>query len=220
MATCGTIGQAAGMAAAIALKKNCTPRQVYQQYVPLLQEMLMDDDCYLPFHVRATALLDSGATVTADDGDVSKLLNGHEREYGDADDGSDNAFDAAIGTTVNVTLGAPTKKSILRIVFDSDINRKTYGDGVSDYLKAYPAYTHIAKDLPEMIPPKTITKKFTVKCRIDGKWYVFVEKTNNYQRLCKLELPDGVTDVQVSFDETWGHDSIRLYSLDIYERRL
>lgn len=220
MATCGTLGQAAGMAAAIALKKNCTPRGVYQNYIPLLQQMLMDDDCYLPFNIRSVGLRESGAVVTATDGDIAKLLNGHEREYADSDETLDHAFEASIGVAVNVLLQKPTEKGILRIVFDSDINRKTYGENVSDYLKAYPAYTHIAKDMPEMIPPKTITRKFTVRCCINGEWTTYREEVNNYQRLYKLELPEGVTGVEVIFHETWGYDKVRLYSLDVYEQRI
>lgn len=220
MATCGTLGQAAGMAATIALKKYCTPRGVYENYIPLLKQMLMDDDCYLPFNVRSVELQKSGAVVTATDGDIAKLLNGYEREYADSDETLDHAFEAPIGVAVKCLLQKPTEKGILRIIFDSDINRKTYGDGVSDYLKAYPAYTHIAKDMPEMITPKTITRKFTVKCCTNGEWITYREEVNNYQRLYKLELPVGVTGVEVIFHETWGYDKVRLYSLDIYEQRI
>jgi hypothetical protein len=52
MATCATLGQAVGTAAAIAVRDDLSPRGVYENRIKELQQMLMDDDCYLPWHKR------------------------------------------------------------------------------------------------------------------------------------------------------------------------
>ena len=45
MATCATVGQAAGTAAALAGTRSETPRGLYQNHLKELQQQLMDDDC-------------------------------------------------------------------------------------------------------------------------------------------------------------------------------
>nr|WP_321268640.1 FAD-dependent oxidoreductase [uncultured Sulfurimonas sp.] len=52
MATCATLGQAVGTAAAIAVRDSLTPREVYQKRIGELKQTLMDDDCYLPWNGR------------------------------------------------------------------------------------------------------------------------------------------------------------------------
>ena len=47
MATCAVTGQAAGTAAALAVKKSLTPREVLS-YITELQQELLRDDCYIP----------------------------------------------------------------------------------------------------------------------------------------------------------------------------
>ena len=47
-ATLSTAGQAAGTAAALALKYNVTPREVGQRYIGDLQQQLLKDDQYIP----------------------------------------------------------------------------------------------------------------------------------------------------------------------------
>ena len=47
MGTCAIGGQAVGTAAALAIKYNCTPREV-GQHINELQQLLLKDDCYIP----------------------------------------------------------------------------------------------------------------------------------------------------------------------------
>ena len=52
MVTCATLGQAAGTAAALAVRWGEGPDGVYRHHLRELQQALMDDDCYLPFRPR------------------------------------------------------------------------------------------------------------------------------------------------------------------------
>ena len=47
MITCGVQGQAVGTAAALCKKYQVVPRQLYQNYIAELQQMLLKDGCYL-----------------------------------------------------------------------------------------------------------------------------------------------------------------------------
>ena len=47
MATCALLGQAVGTASTIAIKNDVTPREISEKYICELQQMLMDDDCWL-----------------------------------------------------------------------------------------------------------------------------------------------------------------------------
>ena len=63
MATCSTMGQAVGTAAAIATREKETPRGIYQRHLSELQETLMEDDAWLPFSRRPVSALTREATL-------------------------------------------------------------------------------------------------------------------------------------------------------------
>lgn len=47
MGTCAVGGQAAGTAAAMAVQKNCNPKEFGEKYVEDLRQELLKDDCYI-----------------------------------------------------------------------------------------------------------------------------------------------------------------------------
>ena len=52
MATCALLGEAVGKAAAVAVKYNLTPHGVYLEKISELQQLLMDEDCFIPSKTR------------------------------------------------------------------------------------------------------------------------------------------------------------------------
>lgn len=48
MATCAIMGQAVGAAATLCVKHDCTPKEVGKTSIHQLQQMLLEQDCYLP----------------------------------------------------------------------------------------------------------------------------------------------------------------------------
>ena len=46
-ATCAVIGQAVGTAAYLCVKYKCTPREVYENHIKELQQLLLKQDCYV-----------------------------------------------------------------------------------------------------------------------------------------------------------------------------
>ena len=87
MGTCAIGGQAVGTAAAMAIQKGCTPREVGERYIRQLQQTLLKNDCYIP-GIRNTDPHDLArtATVTAssetDAGLASNVINGISRSEG------------------------------------------------------------------------------------------------------------------------------------------
>ncbi|NJK93428.1 MAG: FAD-dependent oxidoreductase [Blastochloris sp.] len=86
MGTCALLGQAAGTAAALALGRGLSPRQVAAHRVEL-QNRLMDQDQWLPGLRRVLPDLTERAQVSGDKvlGDLAALRDGRERRLPDGD---------------------------------------------------------------------------------------------------------------------------------------
>ena len=90
MATCATLGQAVGTAAALLVKYGIDPAQLRRERIAELQATLEDDDCMLPFRWRKVSPLTAEATC-ADD--MAVLRNGIDRTYAKKDKrGADRLF--------------------------------------------------------------------------------------------------------------------------------
>ena len=109
MSTCAVLGQAIGTAVAQAIAEGC---HVADVDIKRLQETLMDDDCYIPWHERVIPALTKTAACTAD-----VVRNGRER-------GEENLWIGHEGDTVEYTFDGDTAISEIRLVFDNDMNRK------------------------------------------------------------------------------------------------
>ena len=217
MATCAVIGQAAGTAAAIAVKYGLSPRGVYLERLNELQQTLLKDDCFLPFVDREISPLTASAALTASShtGDLELLRNGIDRVnhiYG----GTEQSASIPVGGYVQYAFDKPEELSELRMVFDSDLDRRTLpGDGVE---RSHSMRANTKPDSPTMIMPKTLVKSFRVDISTDGENFepFFTEELN----LCRLvRLPLGVKAKAVRLIPLamWSdYDSAALFALDVY----
>ena len=201
MATCAILGQAVGTAASVAIKNSLTPRGVYQEKIKELQQMLMDDDCYLPGLAREMPELTQKAVLTASEGEPEALRNGMERP----DAQGDNVWEGRLGSWVEYSLPEPAKIFSMRFVFDSDLNRKGLNMPCN-----YPLEPELRR------VPKTMVRAFRIEALDDqGQWRVVERVTNNYQRLVRLDVDVTVAKVRFIPEETWGLETARVYSWDI-----
>ena len=129
MGTIGVIGQAVGTAAAVAVKYGLSPREAAKTKITEIQKTLMDDDCFLPGFRREPSRLSQSATLTADYGDPSALLNGTDRRIW----GNDNGYFGKTNKAITYTFDTPKHVNGARLVFDSDLDRE-YTDGNPDAL--------------------------------------------------------------------------------------
>lgn len=151
MATCAVIGQAAGTAAALAVAQGVAPATLYPDHIAALQQVLMDDDAFLPGRQRSA---DPLAMASACD-EAPLLLSGHDRPIAD----TDNAVSLAPGQAVTFSWNQAVDLAGLRITFDSNLN--------SD--KRMPC-SYPQKGDRSMVP-KSLVKQFKIELQDeDGQW--------------------------------------------------
>ena len=109
MATCGILGQALGTAVAQAARAGCGVPDVD---IEVLQQTLMADDCYIPWHKREIPAITRAAACNAE-----VVRNGIER-------GEANCWVGAAGDAVEYSWEHDTDIGEIRLVFDNDMNRK------------------------------------------------------------------------------------------------
>lgn len=200
MGTCSLLGQAVGTAAALAVKEKLTPRGIYHHKIEVLQQMLLEDDCYLPWRRRTSSILTQNACLTASNGDAEMLRNGYDRPIGEAD----NGWTGRVGDWIEYGFDQPESIRELRFVFDSNLNRKN-------------------KNMPNSYPlnktyhvPATLLKDFRVEVQDrDGSWTELLTITNNYKRFRKIKVDIATKAVRLLPVSTWGSDEVRIFSWEV-----
>jgi len=179
--------------------------------VEVLQQMLMEDDCYLPFQQRCISDLTQRARITATQGDATKLTNGIDWTL----DGVDHAWEGAPDDEIVMEFDTPTSVQSLRIVFDSDFARATL-QGVRQAHKTFPMACNIFLHDQAVFVPKTLVRAFEILGDTgDGTWIEVFREANNYQRLVKIELSGTYKRLKLVPRETWGSERVRIFAVDI-----
>ena len=210
MATCATVGQAVGVAAAIAVTNGLTPRGVYKSHIQELQNTLMDDDCYLPWHVRPIAELSKNAILHASEGDPEPLRNGIDRPL----DGQENVWSCQPDGWAEYDFGRTVSLKRARLIFDSDLNRKGQGD--CDYYEERNLLSNYPLNQPDRPVPATLVKSFRLDVKdANGVWKTVWETTTNHQRLVVVPLDCDGCAVRIIPTETWGAPSCRLFAFEV-----
>jgi hypothetical protein len=201
-ATCATLGQAVGTAAAIAARDGLSPRVVHNRKLAELQQTLMEDDCYLPFKCREVNALTRRAILSASRGDPEQLRNGNDRRIGAAR----NSWDAFPGDSVEFSFESPTGLAAIRLVFDSDLARTT---------RNMPSFTPL--EGVRFAPPPELLKSFTIEADDgSGTWKVLYAIADNHQRLVRLPLGLKARRLRLTAGETWGSPAVRVFAADLY----
>ena len=201
MATCATLGQAAGTAAAIGAHMGLSPREVYQQQIATLKQALMEDDCYLPFNTRALPTLIRKALLTASTGDPEPLRNGLDRPIG----GIDNGWIGGIGEWVQYSFHGTERIRGMRFVFDSDLNRPENN-----------GYANRPLDMQPVCVPKTVVRTFRLDALSQSdEWHTIARVENSYQRLVRIKIDANTRAIRFVPEATWGAQIVRLFAWDI-----
>jgi len=220
MATCATVGQAAGTAAAIAVKHSLSPRGVYKRKTEELKQTLMDDDCWLPWNTRDIPALSKTTRICSSDGDPELLRNGVDRPVDD----SSNSITFPVGGWAGYEFGKPEKLREVRLVFDSDLNRairtKRDPNVISDTdpaavtVKEMKCYFPL--DQEKLNVPKCMVKSFGIEITDeDGNRQTIFRETNNYQRLVRVPVDVTASKIRVVVEETWGAETAGIFAFDV-----
>ena len=221
MATCGVIGQAVGTAAALAIEKKVLPRAL-GDYITELQDLLLEDDCFLPKFKRKMPDLTKKAVLSAEYGDPLNLQNGTDRKIW----GNDNGYWGICKRAITYTFPEKTHINGFRIIADSDLDRE-YTDGNPDALNISTTlfkradYNHTSFGFP-----KCLLKSFEVQILgDDGEWKTIYTEDKNHQRMIKGIIDTDTTAVRLIpkttyFSETlwntYGSAQVHLFAFDLF----
>lgn len=196
MATCALVGQAAGALACHAVRGKKSLRETARSGIREIQEMLLDDDCYLPGFQRAISGVCKQAELTATSGNPEPLRSGIDRDI----PGECHCWECTCGDSVEYDLGKKTQLNEIRIVFDSDFTRSTMN---------MPAVYPLKEE--HYAPPATLIKSFHIEA--DGQ--NICREENNYQRLVRIKLPFAAQKVRLVIDGAYGEGSKKVFAFEV-----
>jgi len=201
MATCAVIGQAAGTAAAVATAHDTSPRGVYEDHLLELQQVLMDDDCFLPGFTRRSNPLAGSAEVGGDGDGLDRLLDGFDRDR----PGEPHAWEGKAGDAIEFAWAEPTRVGMLRCTFDSNLNND----------KRMPCRYPVKADRCAM--PNELVKAYRVEARdtAEGAWRTVHRESENLHRVVRVRVEAEVFAVRLVVESTWGQTgTVRVFSVE------
>lgn len=208
MATCAVIGQAAGTAAALALKKGISPKETVLQHYKTVQKQLMDDGAFLPHILREPSPLTQQAKLNLSNEDRQRLLNGIERPRTEEDE---NGIWQEVGDQLRFCFDKPQQIGSLRLQFDPDFPHLTISDNWK--MRLFAMKLHTGKDFQPVRVAATIVKDFVVYA--DGQEVARIE--NNYRSLVNIPLHLQAKEISVKWLATNGAEKVHLFSADLLE---
>ena len=189
MATCAVLGQALGTAVAMAVHDGVSPADVD---IKKLQEALLEDDHYIPWQTRKLPALTMTAHCTAD-----VVRNGIERC-------EENLWIGGEGESITYTLDKDTEIREIRLVFDSDLNRK-YHNMPWNYPLVQTTFNL----------PKTLIKEYKIEGISEDGTVHTLHVTDNHQRFVKHPVDWRVKSVRLVPIATHGCPDFRVYDFEI-----
>lgn len=208
MGTCGVMGQAVGTAAALMAKYKMSVRELAKEKIRELQDVLMEDDCFLPGLKRKISPLCTQETLSTEWGDASNLLNGTERKIW----GNDNGYWGMVDRHITYTFDKKTHINDFRLIVDSDLDRE-YTEGNPDALNISASlFRRVDYNYTTFGFPKCMLKAFRVEALNDnGEWYTVYETDCNYQRMIRKPLDIDTTAVRLIPMNTYFSETLNTY---------
>lgn len=209
MGTCSVMGQALGTAAAFAWARGIEPADVLKD-MSILQQMLVEDDVYLPGVAREMSELTREAALEGDRSDAAPLRDGVHRHvisdpfvFMNEADGQvkhqstleHHAWEAEAGDAATYRFDQPRHVTSATLILDSNMDR-----GIS--LRGPGMQFPFPQDMP---------KRLDLQVRLSKDWQTVAQINNNTQR--HVTLPVGVTcrGVRLRIFELHGGERTQVY---------
>jgi len=189
MATCAVLGQALGTAVAQAVRDDCHVEHVD---ILRLQETLMEDDHYIPWHTRKVSEMSLEAECTSE-----IVRNGMDR-------GEENLWIGKKGDIIEYTLPREMQICEIRLVFDNDMNRKYHNMPC-----CYPLHETRFK------LPKTLIKEYRIEFENEHGEVSELHVTDNHLRFVRHKVCENAKHVRFIPVSTNGSEDFRLFSFEI-----
>lgn len=188
MATCAVLGQALGTAAAQAVRDNTALENVD---IKKLQQTLMEDDCFIPWHERSLSELTKNAYCSAE-----IVRNGKDR-------GEENLWIGTDSDFVEYCFESDTEIKGIRLVFDSDLNRKYHNMPCN-----YPLVQTKFK------LPGTLIREYKLQGITESGEVKEIYVNDNRRRFVKHEINWCVKSLRFIPLATHGENHFRLFSFE------
>ena len=209
MGTCSVIGQAAGTAAAVALRHGISPKEAVLEHYQEVQKILLDDGAFLPHIRREVSQLTKNAALNLPEEDRCRLLNGWERPRVEGDE---NGIWQSVGDSLTFTFEQAQQIGALRLQFDPDFSRMSISD--NQKMRVFAMKLHTGQDFKPVRVANTIVKDFVVYA--DGVEVARME--NNYRSLVTIPLSIKAKEIRVQWLATNGAEKVHLFSADLLEK--
>lgn len=213
MATCATIGQAAGTAAALCHTWRLTPRELYQRRLPDLQQVLLRDDQTIK-NRRNEDFLDlarhARVTVSSEEAQApgASVIDGILRDIpGKSVHHWEGKLESS-GAWIELSWPAAQRISRIQITFDTGFQRVLTLSGESRVMKRV-----IRGPQPETV------RDYTLAVRAAGSagFREVAKVEGNYQRLRRHTFPAAeVSAVRLNITATNGDPSARVFEIRCY----
>ena len=188
MGSCALMGQAIGTAVAQAVKDGVAVEDVD---IAKLQQKLMADDCYIPWHDREVPELTKSAKVNCE-----VVRNGKDR-------GEGNLWIGKSGEYLEYTFDADTRVENIRLVFDSDLNR-TYHNMPANY----PLNQKIGL-------PGTLVREYIIEAEDSLGNIERFKVEDNHCRLANHKVDFVAKRVRLIPVSTWGNEEYRVFDFEL-----
>ncbi len=209
MATCALLGQAIGTAAALAIPRGLTPRALGQQAITDLQQALLWDDCTLPGVRRVVSPLTRQAVLTSDFQDAENVRSGIDRPT----ETSDNGSYGRPGGFLQYEWPQPVFVTTVRLVFDSDLNRRTLPAWERELDR--PMSHNIRLGRPASHVPKTLVRSFTLTLIDENGHTQTLTVSDHHQRLYRLPVGKRLRKVRFTPHTTHGSEKVHVFAFDV-----
>ena len=189
MATCAILGQALGTAVAQSIKDNC---EIEKVDISKLQQTLMYDDCYIPWHTREIPSTTLQAHCNSE-----IIRNGIDR-------GENNLWIGKSGDSVTYTFEEDKRISDIRLVFDNDMNRKYYNMPCS-----YPLVQTKFK------LPSTLIKEYKIEGKNTAGEKFEISVSDNHQRFVHHRVDWKIKEISLIPVSTHGCGDFRVFDFEV-----
>ncbi len=192
MLTCGIVGQAVGTAIAQAKNTNMPIRSID---IPLLQQTLMEDDCFIPWHTRERWELTKLAKTNCE---IARC--GMDRDYR----GENNKFAGKKGDYIEYSFDDYCDISEIRILFDSNLGR-TYHN--------LPCHFPLKQTVYKT--PGCLVKEYKIMADTPDGEIELVNELNNYQRLVNHKVSVKAKSIRLIPVSAWDCETLNVFALDV-----
>ena len=211
MGTCAVAGQAIGKAAALAIRKDCMPREVLN-YIELLQQGLIRDDCFLPGVKNENSLTvirpcAVKATSWQPGFEPEEIKTGEYRSNQVRSHCWKSNGISCNGEYLEIQFTEPVPASEVRVIFDSNLSRE-----ITISISEMNLANQVKGTPPELV------KDYDLELFLGDERIACWEQRGNYQRLniFSLEKETLCDRVKLICYNTNGGEDITVFGIDIY----